>query len=1320
MGSWAVLLVLGLAGTPPPYPPSDFLSGISFDWDSHKRLAAGSDNWPITWADDDCQYTAWGDGGGFGGSDSDGRVSNGFARVEGAAAGYRGTNIAGGKDPPCSAPFEGKCYGVLSLRGKVYAWRIGSASGESAYEFQELWVSGDHGRSWSGTRVRFDPSQFGDGEDKGFFAPTFLQSGKDYGAARDAFVYMYAPNIKSLAWEINRPGEITLMRVRLDRIEDPEAYRFFTGLDESGNPIWSASSTARKPVWEDPLNGVMGVSAAFVPALNRVLLITEHTENAKGNIGIYEARHPWGPWRTVLFCRGWGRGHIEESTFFWNFAPKWFSEDGMGFVLVFTGTGDNDSWNTVSGRFLMANKVQTTSSFGAAGAGVSRDEMDGLLDSTVTGWRFRQGEAAGAESPDFDDSDWELVEVGHQWSPENSTCWYRKRITIPERINGAPVAGSTLRLRAGMDNEAKAYVNGEFKQQFRWDDGDFVLTENARPGEVICVALYGINRPGTGSLYQAYLVSTESETLPQLLHAYQVAESYIHHASAEDAKRWQAFLDESEEILAGAAQRSTRRWLPTVQPPTKPGPYLDLVKHARAVLLSDAKRLQRDLRQIGSKLDTLHKRLRQGKAIGRQMAYQRVDARVVESFLQYVRDDMADGDTSHAVRALWTVRFLDQVCNEALRGAAAILENPLLDLAGPAYRTGPVVIRDGAFWQNDRPVFFTGVGHFDQVRRDTPILAEYGLSMIEIDLGPNSVLTGPGAVDLQPIYDLLKVLDDAAAHNVAVNLHTAPHYLPGWVFAQNPELGQCGRGFIPFCIEAQQTRAVHEQYLRTLMPLIAGHPALHSICLSNEPTYTDKCAYSRTKFHAYIKDKHGSIESANALYGTSFASFDDVPIPEEPSNYPLYFDWCRFNQDRFVDWHAFMRDIVHEYNPRVPVLVKVMSTVLDPPRYFALGINHEDFNALDSIAGNDCHQLFAEEEQDEYARHWHDVHRGELAWRRVDGEQNEYAQHWQGMALNYTFQRSTAPASVIYNAEDHVIRDGDWSFIPDSHIRTAFWTQALHGQGAATTWVWDRDQRGNRAGNILTRANCVRAMGHAALDLNRLAREVYALQHAKSDLAIFYSQSSLLPSAAHVEGMAATFEGTYFVDTTCDIVTERLACGEASKLGNYKVVVVPQASHVPDDVAKAFQGYITSGGLVMTVGECFTHDEYGRARGPALKQAGSGQLVAYPGRLTARAYREILDSLLDKAGCDRPVRIAGEHGEPIWGVNLRTAEHDGKRLVSLVNFSRSTQTVVLKTVTPITKAIDLFDNAEMVLPITIRPMAPVLLSTELGASANSR
>src|SRR5687768_4554672 len=64
-----------------PYGKSPIILEWRLDWSTHQRHAPGSDNWPITWAVDDHQYTAWGDGGGFGGSNSDGRVSLGVARI---------------------------------------------------------------------------------------------------------------------------------------------------------------------------------------------------------------------------------------------------------------------------------------------------------------------------------------------------------------------------------------------------------------------------------------------------------------------------------------------------------------------------------------------------------------------------------------------------------------------------------------------------------------------------------------------------------------------------------------------------------------------------------------------------------------------------------------------------------------------------------------------------------------------------------------------------------------------------------------------------------------------------------------------------------------------------------------------------------------------------------------------------------------------------------------------------------------------------------------------------------------------------------------
>ncbi len=66
-----------------PYPKSEYIKDIKFDWSTHRREASGSDNWQCTWADDDNIYCAFGDGGGFGGSNDLGRVSLGYSRIEG-------------------------------------------------------------------------------------------------------------------------------------------------------------------------------------------------------------------------------------------------------------------------------------------------------------------------------------------------------------------------------------------------------------------------------------------------------------------------------------------------------------------------------------------------------------------------------------------------------------------------------------------------------------------------------------------------------------------------------------------------------------------------------------------------------------------------------------------------------------------------------------------------------------------------------------------------------------------------------------------------------------------------------------------------------------------------------------------------------------------------------------------------------------------------------------------------------------------------------------------------------------------------------------
>ncbi|MEX2124957.1 MAG: DUF4185 domain-containing protein [Woeseia sp.] len=345
----------GESESDPPDPVADsdtaqVITGVRFDFKTLKRAAPGSDNWALTWADDDSQYAAWGDGGGFGGTNALARVSLGLARIVGDFDHFETSNVWGGKSSLAKATFAGKSYGVLAVAPDLWLWRTGNASNESAFEMQDLFVSRDNGRTFEPTGVRFDSTDFP--SSRGFFAPTFLQFGPGYRGAPDNYVYVYAPENKTGKWEVQFPGEIALMRVPMDQLANRDAYEFFNGLDSRGTPTWTSDIGDRAPVFSDPEDGVMLTSVTYNAGLDRYLLITQQRTHKRGGyIGIYEGPAPWGPWHTVLFEDAWNVGLQKgEKSVYWNFSNKWTSADGTDSALVYTGPGP-DNFGAVMAEF---------------------------------------------------------------------------------------------------------------------------------------------------------------------------------------------------------------------------------------------------------------------------------------------------------------------------------------------------------------------------------------------------------------------------------------------------------------------------------------------------------------------------------------------------------------------------------------------------------------------------------------------------------------------------------------------------------------------------------------------------------------------------------------------------------------------------------------------------------------------------------------------------------------------------------------------------------------------------------------------------------
>jgi hypothetical protein len=345
-----------------PYPPSRLIKGVEFDWSTHVRMAEGSDNWAITWADDDHQYSSWGDGGGFGGTNSVGRVSLGVAKIQGSFEDYQPLNVWGGLNAAYEPEFEGKSYGIIFIDGILYMW-VGPGSNTKSYEEARLFYSADYGATWT-------PADWAFVKEDGLIMPTILNFGKNYARARDNFVYHYFIELQGDPVElgVHIPGKVHLLRVdKNELLTSKSSYEYFNGLDGNGDPLWSEDVNVKQPVFEDPQGVGWNLAVSYNTGLGRYILTTEHTESNQGNLGIFEAPEPWGPWSTVAYMNRSDETHfahdfpdVPETTFFWNFANKWLSEDGREFTLVFTGTGDNDSWNTVRGNFEVTGSSPAT------------------------------------------------------------------------------------------------------------------------------------------------------------------------------------------------------------------------------------------------------------------------------------------------------------------------------------------------------------------------------------------------------------------------------------------------------------------------------------------------------------------------------------------------------------------------------------------------------------------------------------------------------------------------------------------------------------------------------------------------------------------------------------------------------------------------------------------------------------------------------------------------------------------------------------------------------------------------------------------------
>jgi hypothetical protein len=352
-----------------PYPPSRLIRRI--DWDftvaAPPRRALGSDLWPCTWARDDALYCAWGDGGGFDGNDDRiGRVSLGFARLEGGPKGRDGLDFTGKNVwglPGWAehvATFGGKVSSVVAVDGVLYGigafWTAESSKNPVAQGAQGplrtlIWSS-DAAASWQiapwSTRTSLG---------------SFLNVGRDDanasgGNAPGGYVYLYYTRADDTQ-------HVYLKRTAKERLKcdpsTPGAYEYLADVTDGTPPqAWSPRESDARAVFADP-NHVDGPDVVYDAPLHRYWLTVAHTrpgdagDASIGGLGVFVSRHPWGPWTTVGYYSHWGDFGSKAGGDYLGlrFPAKWMSSGGKTLWGVYSGPGPLDAFNLVEARLTL-------------------------------------------------------------------------------------------------------------------------------------------------------------------------------------------------------------------------------------------------------------------------------------------------------------------------------------------------------------------------------------------------------------------------------------------------------------------------------------------------------------------------------------------------------------------------------------------------------------------------------------------------------------------------------------------------------------------------------------------------------------------------------------------------------------------------------------------------------------------------------------------------------------------------------------------------------------------------------------------------------
>lgn len=601
-----------------------------------------------------------------------------------------------------------------------------------------------------------------------------------------------------------------------------------------------------------------------------------------------------------------------------------------------------------------------------------------------------------------------------------------------------------------------------------------------------------------------------------------------------------------------------------------------------------------------------------------------------------------------------------------------------LESGGAEPLTSPRIIADkkrisyenGAFRQDGRPVFLIGTQNLSGLNPEVGFCATGWTfsARWEFCKGPDQLRSSGDA----HLAAARKAADNGQFWDELYSFHIRPK----WLTAQNAKL-KTGLGFIGHDITHPYVRALDRRTFESVLPKLAEAENFLFFDLANEPAFNGVTEFGAKEFREFLESRHGSIAAVNKAWGSSFGGFEEIGIPpfvnrgwraHNRQTRPAgeieqrqYVDWSEYNCLRVNDFFAQLTDWCHELSPGTLTYTKIVAGYwpdcgIDP----VMNVRTTDLSGSDAwwVYQGTSGPVGASDEMSGSIK----VDRG-------------YSVGWQVSLMHYDMMRSARPDAPIVNAEDHQFADGfsplsekrpevpsgHWDMpIPDRHFFSGQWQQAIHGKGLSLIWMhWPRH-------NVCDRAVATWANSRAALDLNRLGREVNALQTLRPKVRILVSRSARLWDAMldnhYWKLMLQTYEALNLNGVPLGFVFEEdLANGKAPEC---ELLIAPYTFQIDSAALATLK---RSGVRIATLGgNSLKCDRYNRPH-PA------SALPEPFRRIDEKAFQEkpvvTMGQLLKETGTGPEFSVLVDR-RPAERIEWRSATLDGRQLLNLCNYGQ--------------------------------------------------